>query len=1138
MKKNRKCGHIPCLIINHPLKLNVNGSINLDPKVMKKNLKWRCLSPAIRKTLLIMKLSLILFFAFSFQLSASVLLGQQVSINTGEASLRTVLSELKEQTGTYFMYNEEDVDASYKVDLDMQNVSLESALDEICKQIPFEYEIIEDFVVFTKKEPKPVQEPVQLKKEIKGKVTDKSGSPLPGVSVVVKGTTIGASTNTNGEFTLRIPENADVLLVSFIGMVPQEIKLGDKTQYAIVLRPDEGMMDEVVVVGYGTTAVRDFTGSVARISEKELEMKNVPSSTSLLQNMAAGVMVSGNTGRPGEVVRVRVRGATSLSGSNEPLYVIDGIPTDDATILNSIPPSDIASVDVLKDASASAIYGSRAANGVVMITTKRGRLNEKAKFNVSYNSSFDTQIKNFSMLDGNEFRSYLTDLAKATLEVDPGNSAAEDILDTEGGYLGDANTNWFDKVKQTARRQNVDVSVRGGSENISYFVSGSVLDHKGMVVNDDLKRYSGRVNLDINLSPKFKIGTNINLSYTDRNNSGTSMFSAQGHRPDLPVYEEDGVTFYDVNPVAESTVVNNSDEYRISGNVYGELELTKGLKLKSNISVNQYMNYNYQFHPSYLSWYNEASASKEESRGYRTVFDNTVSYTNTFNELHSIDFVGGLSYEDSQSQWAYLSKNGFAMDEIYTNVSAGTEFGQSSDGKEERGLFSSFGRLNYKYNDKYLVTVTARYDGSSMFGKNNRYGFFPSGALAWRMNKESFLSDVDIINDLKLKVSAGKTGIQNLSSYSNRDLYRATKYNDVPGIEHSQIGNKNIQWELSTLYDAGLDFALFNYRLTGSMGYYIKDTDDLIRSFSFPSSMSVNSMYYNIGSVRNEGFEFNVKAKIIDKKDLKFDFAINLATNKNEVRKLEKEGSTENSSGAIVQGTGSQVLAEGYAMGSFFGYKYNGIIQNQERIDELDANAVENGNSSYYGYLYPGNLELTDLNEDGKVDGKDRTIIGNPDPDLFGGIIANLSYKGFSFNANFGFQIGGLKQYGKALQNVPSQLTGLVDYNLYNRWSPENTDAKIPAIYLGQGVPALTNLSLYDASYFRLQDLRISYDLPKIKKFSVQGQVYVSATNLFTLTSYPGTDPATVNSYGNFGGNYETSYPGIRTYSVGLKLNL
>ncbi len=1113
---------------------------NIKFKSMKKNVfLCRFLGRKRLKILRIMKLCIVMVMVFVLGASAGSYSQQQrVNLDMQDAKVLELFSAIKKQTGLRFIYNVDQIEKLAGVSVKAENKTVSEVLEKVFKDTPYQCKVIDDVILILEK---PIVSEAQQIKEniINGKVTDKNGEALPGVSVFVKGTQTGVATDIDGNFELKFQDKKGVVLVfSFVGMKTKEVAYKGQKDLKVVLESSAENLDEVVVVGYGTTSVKDFTGSVARISEKDLEVKNVPSAVSLLQNMAAGVQVSGNTGRPGETVRVTVRGATSLSGGNNPLYVIDGVPTDDPDIMNSIPPSDIASVDVLKDASASAIYGSRAANGVVMITTKKGRLNEKARFSVNYNSSVDSQIKNFSMLDGNEFRAFLTDLANKTLVVDPGNTAAEDILDTEGGYVGNANTDWFDEVKQAAWRHNLDMSVRGGSENISYFVSGSIMDHKGMVVNDDLTRYSARANLDININSKFKIGTKLSLTYSDQNISGTSMFSAQGHRPDLPIYKEDGVTFYDTNPVAESKELNNSDEYRISGNLYGELEIYKDIKLKSSFSVNQYMNYNYKFSPSFLSYYKQASASRSEGRGFTTIFDNTLSYLKTFNDIHSVDFVGGVSFENSESESGYLSKNGFPMDEIYINVGGGTEFGQAYDSKLGRGLFSSFARLNYKYNDKYLVTVTARYDGSSMFGKNNRYGFFPSGALAWRLDKESFLEGADFINDLKLKVSAGKTGIQNLESYSNRDLYRATKYNDKPGIEHSQVGNKDIKWELSTLYDLGIDYAFFNYRLTGSLGYYIKDTEDLIRRFAFPSSMAVDEMYYNIGAVRNQGFEFNIKAKVIETEELKLDLGLNLATNKNEVRKLEEEGAIENSSGTVVQGSGSQVLAVGYAMGAFFGYKYNGIIQSQDRIDELNASAVAKGHSSYYGTLYPGNLELTDLNEDGKVDSKDRTIIGSPDPDLFGGFNASLKYKSFSVMANFGFQIGGLKYYGKALQNVPNQLVGLVDYNLDNRWSPDNLDAKIPAIYIGQGVPALTNLSLFDASYLRLQDFRISYDLPKINNLPVNGQLYVSVTNLFTLTSYPGTDPATVNATGNFGGNYETSYPGLRTFSFGLKLNL
>lgn len=980
----------------------------------------------------------------------------------------------------------------------------------------------------------------QQEQALKGVVKNKStGELMAGVNVYIKGTTIGTITDADGAFGIAVPNGTELLTFSSVGFLSQEIAIKNETMLYIYMTKEVGDLDQIVVVGYGTTKSRDLTGSVVRLEERDLEIKNVPSAASILQNMASGVMVSGNTGRPGEAVTIRIRGSTSFSGDNNPLYVIDGVPTNDQDALNSISPSDIASFDVLKDASASAIYGSRAANGVIIVTTKKGLRNRKAKFSLNVNSSYDSQIKNFAMLNGDQFRSYLKDLANATLTVDPGNSTANDILDSNSGILGDANTDWFEEVKQRARRTNIDLSVRGGSENVSYFISASILDHKGMVINDDMRRYTGRFNMDVNIHTNFVVGTRISATYSNRNTSGTSLFRAQGHRPDLPVYQADGTSYYDINPVAETQKVNYSDEYRFTGNLYGEWEMVEGLKFRSSFSANQHMNFNNQFTPSFLDIYAVSSASKTGNRGYTTVFDNTISYASVFNEMHSIDFVGGLSMEESASQYDYLQKKGFALDEIYTNVSAGAEFVRSEDSKTERGLFSSFVRINYKYNDKYLLTFTSRYDGSSMFGKNNRFGFFPSGAIAWRVNEENFLKDVKVINLLKLKASVGRTGIQNLSGYSNRDLYKSTVYNDMSGIEHSQIGNRNIRWELSTLYDVGVDFAILNHSLSGSFGYYHKVTKDLIREFTFPSSMAVGNMYYNIGSVSNQGLELNLKAKVINRSDFNFTLGLNLATNKNEVLKLEDENAIENSSGTIIQGSGSQVLAVGHAMGAFLGYRYNGIIPNQNRVDELNNSAIANGNNYYYSNnLYPGNLELSDLNGDKIVNQTDRTIIGNPDPDLYGGITAMFRYKQVSLVANFGFQFGGTKMYSKALQNVPGQLNGLVDYNLDNRWSINNQESTIPAIYLEQGVPALTDLSLFDTSYLRLQDLRITYDLPKLRKVPIEGSVYISGTNIFTITSYPGTDPATINNMTSFGGNYETSYPGIRTFSFGLKLGL
>lgn len=443
--------------------------------------------------------------------------------------------------------------------------------------------------------------------------------------------------------------------------------------------------------------------------------------------------------------------------------------------------------------------------------------------------------------------------------------------------------------------------------------------------------------------------------------------------------------------------------------------------------------------------------------------------------------------------------------------------------------------------DRYLFTFTARYDGSSMFGSNNRYGFFPSGAIAWRLSQEDFLKDVRFIDDLKIRFSAGTTGTQNLTSFSNRDLYEAGSYNGRPAIIHSQVGNRDIRWEKSVLYDFGVDFSFFNYKLAGSIGGYIKNTNDLIWAYDFPSSSVGGSMSMNrnVGSVTNRGVEVNLTSHLIANKDWDLHLSFNLAHNKNKVTKLVAEGATQTAmKGVIVQGSSNQVLAEGYPMGAFLGYAHNGIIQSWDRVNELNAYAQELGQDYYNGNeLKPGNQELVDMDGNGKIESYDRVIIGSPDPDVYGGFTADVRYKRFSLFANFGYQIGGQKLYNKAIQNLPGQLCGLIDYGLDDRWSPENPNATLPALYIGEGVPSFTDLELFDASFFRLQEVRLTYDLPLGKV--VKGQVYLAATNLFTITSYPGTDPATVSTSSNYGGNYETStYPGFRSLSVGIKFNL
>lgn len=1062
-------------------------------------------------------------------------LGRDYSVVFDGSNVETTLKTLKKVTGYDFVYQKDLIkDKALKISGNFKDQPIESILDDVVvAQMGLAYKVMDKTIVLQEKA---VGKAVPT--NVNGVVVDETGEPLAGASVLVAGTAEGVATDIDGKFSLNdVPSNGS-FTVSYIGYKPASVRVAGRRNFKVVLEPDLQKLDEVVVVGYGTTSVKDLTGSVASIGERTLGQLNVPNASQMLQNLAAGVQVSSGTGVPGETVRVRVRGATSLTGSNEPLFVIDGVPVEGSDALNNIPPSDIKSMDVLKDASAAAIYGSRAANGVVLITTKSGEHDRKASVSFNYNVTTDKQINNFRILYGDEWRETIRRLARETLVFDPSNSYCKNILDPESNYLGDADTNWFDLVKQTAIRHNANLSVSGGGKNTKYLMSLSVMDQKGMVVGDRLKRYSARISAEASILPILRFGMNANMTYADSRSANTSLFTAQGTRPDLSPYNEDGSFDLSMsnNPVVSLENRNSNENYTITGTVYGEVDILKGLRFRTSLSGNLGHTDSDYFNPSYTTTRKEATGGETHSRRSKTLWDNTLNYNTKF-DVHAIDAMVGISWEKYISKSQSISGKTYPDDEIFTNIGSAASVTNWSSGYSSNGLFSSFARLNYRLYDRYLFTFTCRYDGSSMFGANNRYGFFPSGAIAWRVKNESFMKDLTFIDDLKLRASAGRTGVQNLGTYANRDIYRSGSYNGSNTIYHSQVGNRDIRWEKSTQYDLGLDFAFFNSRLRGSLSGYWKITDDLIWSFSFPPSATSGSMPRNIGAVRNAGIELNATGNIITSRDWELDVTLNLSHNRNKVTKLVEEGRAQAALDAIVHGSGNQVLAQGYPMGAFFGWKHNGIIQSQERVDELNEYAVELGQRYYDGNtLKPGNIEYVDLNGDGIIDNNDRTIIGSPEADVYGGLIANLRYRDFHLFFNFGFQIGGKKIYSKALQNVPGQLCGLIEYGLNDRWSDDNRDAKLPALYIGEGVPRMSDYQLFDASFLRLQEVRFTYNLPLGKYF--RGNVFVSATNLFTITSYPGTDAATVNA-GNYGGNYDTSaYPGIRSFSAGLQISL
>lgn len=1078
-----------------------------------------------------------------------ILQAQTVTLNYQNKPLEIALKSITDQTGYKFVYSNSVIDTKQVVSVNVSSSNINTLLNELFKNTPIVYRIVNKQIALSLSRENST--PPQQKESpllITGKVTEAdTGSAMDFVTVYVSDQNdniiSSTATNANGEFTITSNSpHSDRLGVRFVGYEPQLIGIKGRNTINVVLQTDIKTIDEVVVIGYGTTSAKDLTGAVSTVGKRQLENLNATNVSSLLQNLASGVQVSQSTGRPGERVNIRVRGATSF-GSNDPLYIVDGVPIESYSLIESLSPGDIQSMDVLKDASAAAIYGSRAANGVIIITTTKGVISEKPTISFNYNSTIDTEIRNFRILTGDEWRNTLTGFARQTLVYDPSNKEADEIVNTPGQIFGDADTNWFDEIKQPAWRHNADFSIRGGSKTNKYMISLAVLDQTGMVRGDDLTRYTGRVSLDTDILPVLRFGINTNLGYMQRNVSGTSMFTSQGFRPDLPVYDENGN--YDMstgaaNPVANTHIKNRTDTYNFLGTIYGELDIIPDLTFRSSLSGTVYSGTKEGFSPSFLYRNKRARGSEYHSNNFSTVFDNTLSYKKKFADIHSIDAVVGVSFENYESKSTYISGDTYPDDYIYNNIGSATSTTVDSESgyKSSKGLFASFGRINYRLKDRYLFTVTTRYDGSSLFGANNRYGFFPSGAIAWRISEEPFMENVEFVNDLKIRMSAGVTGVTNIGLYRNLDLYSAGSYNDLPMIYHSQSGNKDIKWEQTTQRDIGVDFVLFDSRLRGSVSGYIKDSKDLIWNFNYSNSSKGYTVPRNIASVKNRGVELNLTGYIIQNKDWQFDVTLNVTRNVNKITKLVPEGAYTDPNGVLIHGSGQQVLALDKPMGAFFGYEYNGIIQTQKRVDELNALAKSKGFSYYDGnMLRPGHLELKDLNGDGRITADDRTVIGDPNPRFYGGVTTNLAYKSFSLFANFGFQSGGKKIYGQTLQNVPAQLTGLIDYGLNDRWNDNHKDAKYPALYIGDGVPKMTSLSLHSTTHLRLQELRIAYRLPEFNKY-MNAQIYVSGTNLFTISPYPGTDPATANYQSSYGGNYDTSYPGIRSFSFGLKFNL
>ena len=993
---------------------------------------------------------------------------------------------------------------------------------------------------------------------ITGKVADKYGEPVPGLTVVEKGTTSGTITNLDGNYTITVTNNASILVFSFIGMETQEIQVNNNLVINVSMEDSSIELEEVVAIGYGSVKKGDLTGAVATISNDDLEKVPVTSLDQSLQGMVSGVQVTQLSAQPGGATSIRIRGGNSVVAGNEPLYVIDGIPVissnniswiggPEENALSSLNPNDIESISILKDASATSIYGARGSNGVVLITTKTGKSgNDKITFDAYY--GIQQQAKGIEVMNAYQF---------AQLYDEAGQNAIPDDeiynpLYPNPETLGEG-TDWQKEIYRTAPIQNYQLSLSGGDEKTTYAVSGNYFMQEGIITGSDYERYSGRINLDRKINKHINLGSNVSLTSTTSNTVGSStqggffpgvVNTALTFNPTLPVYDSTGkYTLTDPNadawldnPVAVTREVDAiSKVLRTLGNLYGEFELFNGLKLKLSGGIDSYKNTQDMYTPRFIysGSFNDGQARFATTEYTTLVNENTLTYNTTINNLHKLDVLGGFTLQKTDQRSYINISTGFPNDNLgYRGIGTATNMPNILTSFSENILISYLARVNYNYSEKYLFTLTGRADGSSVFGPSNRFAFFPSLAFAWRVSEEDFFRNSIPSVYVKMRSSIGRSGNDKIPNYEyipklSSTIYYFNNSHPAPGYVLGNIGNENLKWETTNQADLGFDLGFFGNRLMISSDLYYKQTVDMLYWANVPYTSGFSKALLNIGKMENKGIEFTINGQPFTR-EFKWSSDLNISFNKNKVLDLNENEDLRitNDEYKLKIGTWA-IVREGEEMGSFYGYVSDGIWQ----LGEEDEAAV-------YG-AEPGDFKYIDKNKDGVLDTEDEQIIGHAQPDFIFSFNNTLSYKGFElaifFQGQYGNQILNSNRFelesGNGLSNASIELL--------NRWTPENPGNTYPRANRDADYLKSSDRYLEDGSYLRLKTISLAYYIPVKKSKAIQNaKVYVTAKNLFTLTNYSGFDP----EVGRFGqdntrqGYDYGGYPSAKTYLVGLSI--
>jgi len=1089
----------------------------------------------------VMKLSFVLSVLFVSSVFASGITAQNQKVTIAKKQMTTIslLNKIEQQTDYLFVYKKDEIDLNQKVYTKADNISVAQVLNAAFKNTDITYSM-EGKNIMLMKNPSITPNTVNQDNVVKGIILDEMGIPVIGASIKVVGTLNGTTSDANGKFEISTSSNSK-LEISFIGYSTQIINVDNKNNLSITLLEDTQILSEVVVIGYGTVKRSDLTGSLSEISNKSFKEQPVTRVDQVLQGRASGVQVTNTIGAPGGDVRIRIRGTNSVLGDNSPLFVIDGFVGAD---FNLIDPNDIESMQVLKDASSTAIYGSRGANGVILITTRQGQKDGKVRVNYSGEVSVANLIKDYSMLNAGEFAETVN------AHDDAMGIASHTFTDAQvASYYENGGFDYLDAIFRTAISTKHQLSVSGGTPKTQYRISGTLLNQQGIIEESGYDRYTVRANIKTQANDKLSFNFNINGAYSKGSNNqattgaGNALVQALSWAPTTNPYDDNGayllsdpVGSIKSNPLA---IIYDSDniEENIVANLMGRInyKIIDGLTASFTGAADLNL---YQVKTSSGNYASNYSPSADKSIDKSVTFQTTsqLSYDKIFNDIHHINATA--VFESQEYKWdnLYGGSSGLLFPELkYDNLAMASSSNVSSDFSKWT-LLSYLARFNYTLMDKYLFSVSVRRDGSSKFAKENRYSTFPSAAIAWNAGNEKFIKDLNIFSKLKLRTSWGLTGSQAISPYSTLSAYNTSIYyafstwGKTNGIQMSNPGNLDLKWETTEQKDIGLEMGFFDGRLNIEVDYYNKETRDLLLNKSVPYYLGGGSITANVGNITNKGWDISISGNIISNEDINWESSLNFSTVKNRVTSLGDE--TRIFSHPDIAGLNGQpefVYEEGYALGTFWGLKYLGPWQADEAAE-----------AAQYGCV-PGDARYEDLDDNYSIDGSDYQIIGNGMPKQTLGWNNTIRYKNFTLNA---FVQG---VFGNDKINYTRCINMMASRDARQATLSEITERYIPGVQENTVLPSWSTTSKWepqstlfmeDASFIRLKNLSLSYDF-MFDKFNLK--VIMSASNLFTITDYKGIDPESSN-VGGGGSDIQQgidygAYPNSKQYTLGVQIS-